>query len=81
MPFIRQIDPDDADGRLKQVFDQCLERAGYVANILRIQSLDASVLSACIGFYMSLMKSPTALSNARKEMLAAVVSHVNDCFY
>lgn len=32
-------------------------------------------------FYISLMKAPNALSNTRKEMLATVVSHANDCYY
>lgn len=81
MPFIPQIAPEEATGPLKDIFDQCQKRAGYIANILRLQSLDAQVLAASVGFYTQLMKRPTALSNARKEMLAAVVSHVNDCFY
>jgi alkylhydroperoxidase family enzyme len=31
--------------------------------------------------YISLMKSPNALSPARRELIAAVVSNVNDCYY
>jgi len=32
-------------------------------------------------FYVSLMKRPNALDAARREMLATVVSNVNDCYY
>ena len=32
-------------------------------------------------FYVGLMKSENALSGARKEMLASVVSNLNDCYY
>ena len=32
-------------------------------------------------FYLKLMKSPNGLSAARREMLAAVVSNLNDCYY
>ena len=44
-------------------------------------SQDAATLHASMEFYISLMKMPNALSNARKEMLATVVSNVNDCYY
>jgi hypothetical protein len=32
-------------------------------------------------FYVTLMKTPNALGAARREMLAAVVSNVNECYY
>ena len=32
-------------------------------------------------FYTSLMKTENALTAAQREMLAAVVSNVNDCYY
>jgi hypothetical protein len=31
--------------------------------------------------YLTLMKSPGALEPARRELLAAVVSNVNECYY
>ncbi|MCR9200792.1 MAG: hypothetical protein NXI04_19315 [Planctomycetaceae bacterium] len=81
MPYIRQIEIDEAEGELKQLYDSCLQRAGYVAGILKVQSLTPVVLRESLRFYVHLMKSPNALSAARREMLAAVVSNVNDCFY
>ena len=81
MPFIKLTDEDEAAGELAEIYDQCRRRAGYVANILKVQSPDPAVLRASLQFYVHLMKSPNALSAARREMLAAVVSNVNDCFY
>ena len=56
-------------------------RAGGVANILRVMSCDARSLQGSMQFYVSLMKSPNALSPARREMLATVVSNANGCYY
>lgn len=81
MAYIQQIPPSDADGELKKIFDTCIERAGYVANILQVQSLTPVMLRESLRFYIHLMKSPNALSAARREMLATVVSSVNDCYY
>jgi alkylhydroperoxidase family enzyme len=52
-----------------------------VANILKVMSRDAAVLQGSMMFYLNLMKSPNALSAGRREMLAAVVSNINDCYY
>lgn len=81
MPFIRQIDEDAATGELAKIYDSSLQRAGYIANILRVQSQDPVILRESIRFYIHLMKSPNSLTPARREMLATVVSCANDCYY
>ena len=81
MAYIEQISDNDATGELEQIYQQAKSRAGGVANILRVMSQDAATLSASMAFYIQLMKMPNALGNARKEMLASVVSNVNDCYY
>lgn len=81
MPYILQTAESDATGELAGIYEACLQRAGYVANILKVQSQDPIVLRESIRFYVHLMKRPNALSAARREMLATVVSNVNDCFY
>ena len=54
---------------------------GGIANIIRVMSEDGRSLQASMQFYVALMKSPNALTPARREMLAAVVSNANDCYY
>ena len=39
MPHIRLIEPDDADGLLKEEYDAAIERAGKVFNIVKAMSL------------------------------------------
>ena len=81
MAFIEQISEDEATGAIAQIYATAQNRAGGVANILKVMSLDPATLQTSMQFYLSLMKSKNALSNVRKEMLATVVSHVNDCYY
>lgn len=81
MSYIRKITPDEATGRLKQLYDAGQSRAGYVAQIMQIMSLDAKVCAASMQFYIALMKSDNALPARQREMLATVVSNVNDCYY
>lgn len=81
MAWIEQVPDDEASGRLARIYEQARSRAGGVAGIIRVMSLDPPSLAGSMGHYVSVMKSPNALSPARREMLATVVSNVNDCFY
>ncbi|MCA8938630.1 MAG: hypothetical protein KDB07_02380 [Planctomycetes bacterium] len=81
MAYIRQIPEDEASGVLKAVYDAGRGRVGSVAKIITVMSQDPASLQASMGFYVNLMKRPNALSPARREMLAAVVSNVNNCYY
>lgn len=81
MPFVSQIEPEAATGRLKRIYNSAMKRAGYVAGIIKIMSQDPASCEASMGFYGSLMKVDNELSAAKREMLATVVSNVNDCFY
>jgi alkylhydroperoxidase family enzyme len=78
---IEQIREEDAQGALAKVYGAASERAGEVANILKVMSQDAAVLQGSMALYINLMKSRNALSARRREMLAAVVSNINDCYY
>ena len=81
MPFIKQIEPENATGRLARIYESATKRAGYVAGIIKVMSQDPASCEGSMGFYGSLMKGKNELSPQRREMLAAVVSNVNDCFY
>ena len=78
---IKTVSEEEAEGPLKQVYDAARARAGGVANIIRVMSQDAATVRSSMMFYVSLMKSPNALSAARRELLATVVSNINDCHY
>ena len=81
MAYVEQTAGEDAVGAVADVYRAARERAGSVANIIRLMSCDGQSLKGSMHFYMALMKSTSALSPARREMLATVVSNANDCYY
>ena len=81
MAYIQQTDEEHADGIVADVYSAARKRSGGVAKIIKVMSGDGRSLAASLQFYMSLMKSNNALSPARRELLATVVSNVNDCYY
>lgn len=81
MAYIATVSFKDATGPLRRDYDQAVRRAGKVWNILRIMSPNPAVLRASMALYLQAMHAPSPLSRAQREMLAVVVSKVNDCHY
>ena len=81
MSYIRQVEVESAEGPIKQIYDMAVRRAGGVANIIRVMSLNPDVCQASMGFYVASVRSENVLDRATREMLATVVSNVNDCYY
>jgi alkylhydroperoxidase family enzyme len=81
MAFVRQIEPDEATGKLQRIYQAAVLRAGGVANIIRVMSLDPDVCQASMAMYTSTMKRTNCLTPRVREMIATVVSNVNDCYY
>ena len=81
MTYIRTIDESSAEGVIGRVYDAAAQRAGGVANIIKMMSLDGKSAQASINLYVSLMKTDNVLTPAQREMLAVVVSNVNLCYY
>lgn len=81
MAYIRIASEAEASGKLGRIYESARQRTGRVANIIKVMSLDATVAQASMQFYAALMKSNNALDPARREMLATVVSNINECYY
>ena len=82
MAWIRTVDPAEARGLLRRLYDAAMRRAGRVFNIIRIQSLRPKVLRSSTQLYLEVMHSrDSGLSRAQREMIATMVSQLNGCFY
>ena len=81
MAWIKTIRPGAAEGPLRKEYDAASRRAGKVYQILQVQSLNPRTLHHGIGLYLATMHGPSGLTRTEREMLAAVVSCVNHCFY
>ena len=66
---------------LLEYLDVCREKLGFVPNVLRAYSFDASKLRAFVEMYNGLMLAESALSKLEREMIAVVVSSHNKCYY
>jgi len=81
MPFIQIIPQREAEGRLKEIYDYLVEKRGKLADIHKIQSLNPETILAHMDLYMKIMFGKSPLRRYQREMMAVVVSAVNDCHY
>jgi len=81
MAHIPLIDPEDATGGLAAEYDAAVKRAGKVYNIVRSMSPNPAVLTRSMELYRAIMFGPSPLSRQERELIATVVSAVNECYY
>ena len=81
MAWIREILPENADDDLAEVYGRVAEPDGTVDHILRGHSLPPQLLADPFELYITAMKGSSPLSRAQREMIAVVVSTLNECHY
>lgn len=80
--WIEVIPEEAADGLLKELYDQERDkRAGVVDNIMKVHSLRPETLRAHADLYHTVMHGRSGLSHIEREMIAVVVSSINQCRY
>ena len=81
MAWIPMIQEDKAEDDLKEWYDKLREPWGGVDNIMKIHSLNVNTLKSHYELYLSAMKGTKDLSHKQREMIAVLVSNVNQCHY
>lgn len=66
---------------MEAYFKKCMDKIGFVPNVLAAYALDMPKLEAFAAFYNDLMLAPSGLSKLEREMIAVTVSAENRCFY
>ncbi|MDQ3548123.1 MAG: carboxymuconolactone decarboxylase family protein [Chloroflexota bacterium] len=80
--WIAMIEESESSGPLAESYDRLRDpETGQVDNILRIHSLHPETLDAHVLLYKSLMHGKSRLARAEREMIAVVVSSLNQCHY
>lgn len=59
----------------------CEEKLGLVPNVLRAYLFDIRKFDAFVGMYNDLMLGDSGLTKLEREMIAVVVSSLNNCWY
>ncbi len=73
--------PAPLDDEINAYFAKCLDKIGFVPNVLTAYAHNLDKLKAFMGLYNDVMLAPSGLSKLEREMIAVVVSAVNRCFY
>jgi alkylhydroperoxidase family enzyme len=76
------VDGKKAEGKLAKLYNK-LTRSGKneVAHVLKVQSLNPDLLKDHLNIYKTIMFSRSNLSRMQREMIATVVSNINECHY
>lgn len=81
MAWIKTINESDADEELKKIYETLAKKRGKVANILKIQSLLPKTMLDHLNLYLHIMFNQSTISREDKELIAVVVSKLNNCSY
>ncbi|MGP0040493.1 MAG: peroxidase-related enzyme [Rhodomicrobium sp.] len=66
---------------IRDYFRVCLEKLGFVPNVLKAYAFDNKKLKAFIDMVDDLMLGESGLSRLEREMIAVAVSAINHCHY
>lgn len=81
MAFIDVIQHNQAEGELKEIYDNLVETRGKLAEVHKIQSLNPKSIVNHMDLYLTIMFGKSPLKRVQREMIAVVVSKANDCEY
>ena len=82
MAWIDTIREDEWRGELADLYDSVADRsAGRVDNIMQIHSLNPRAMAAHDALYRSAMRGTATLRKVERELIALVVSKLNECHY
>lgn len=71
----------DLPEETQRYFDICVEKLGFVPNVLKAYAFDVEKLNSFTAMYNNIMLGESGLSKLQREMIAVVVSAENRCFY
>ncbi len=81
MSWIREVEESEAEGKLKDIYQEIIKSRGKLSNIMKVHSLNPKAMRAHMDFYMSIMFKARKLKRVHCEMIAVVVSAANGCRY
>jgi uncharacterized peroxidase-related enzyme len=81
MAWVRMVPGKAASGKLREVYQRSRERAGFVPNVAKVQSLRPQTTEHGFDLYCQVMDDPTGLGKRERVLIATVVSKVNGCLY
>jgi len=82
MSYIKRIDPSEATGELKRLYDKVMgERGGRLPPVLQVMSLNPAAFARVDELNRTVSFGGSSLGRRREEMIATLVSALNHCDY
>jgi len=82
MAWIRMLKGSEAGEELRPLFDAARDPVtGKLDEIMRVHSLHPAGLAAHMSLYEAVMRGTSGLRKVDREMIALVVSGINECHY
>jgi alkylhydroperoxidase family enzyme len=81
MAFIDYIEYDDASPELKSAYEKLGAPKRTPSNIIRISGISPRALEGHLALYRGIMSGRNGLTPQQREMIAVVVSGINQCHY
>jgi uncharacterized peroxidase-related enzyme len=81
MAWVQIVPEENAAGQLKEIYRRVAERAGFVPNIAKVQSLRPKTMERGFDLYCQIMDDPSGISKRERVLIATVVSKINGCLY
>ena len=79
--FFKVVQPEDADGPVKESYDMLMSMFEMVPKVFVAQSQRPDLLTPIVTYVNRLMVETHALPRRTKELIAAHVSKLNQCVY
>ena len=81
MAFIQLVEPAEAQGELKTIYEAIQQSRGRVAPPFKAVSLHPQALQALEALNRAVTFGGSTLGRRREELIATLVSRLNDCDY
>lgn len=81
MAWIKTVNENEAEGKIKELYDAFKKQVGFVPNVISLFSIKPRSMEATSNLFKVFMYGPSPLSRARREAIALVVSVINHCHY
>jgi uncharacterized peroxidase-related enzyme len=81
MPWIKIINEKEASAQLKVIYENITKKRDKLSNIMRIHSLLPDTMQKHMDLYLSIMYRSSGLKRDVRELIAIIVSNINECVY
>ena len=81
MAYINTVKYEDSRGPVRDAYDHVYEKRGTLPNVLAVNAARPHIMKSIESHSRTVMQTESGLTPAERQMIAAVVSGINECVY